>query len=795
MILRMLLCRGWFLAVEVTLLAVGIVAAILSLAAARASLSTTLRVPKPSLTYFVGFGSDQLPSADYSTILTWTERRDIFSRISLFSVWSPLVVETGSKSIGVEGAWVTSGMTSFLPRLADQGRPFVDSDFSWPGSNVLASHRLLKRVDASVGTTIQTSQGVFRIVGVFPAWARFPYPIQPDLIIPTSLSPSAQGTYTVLGELRPGLTQQQAERALNDSSQEQSLRVHQPVKLVPIQASLDPGTVSVSRYGLALGTLTLVLLVATASLVELLHAIRRRKECSVKLALGCTKLRLAFERALDVLIICTFAAAISGVAVAASGRWLAGVWSADWVSVPRVDAVTVGWLGALLFFCCLTISVVPALVARSTQAFAALKEERASTGKAVQRLRTAIITLQVAVSIAFGLGAARLVNELHALASEPLGIVVANVWDGSLDMQPYHTQLRTSKGEQDSQNLARAVEQQAPAIREQLRLRLQSLPGVAEVAFSSEGPASAKHNGRASGLAPRGVTPSAANSAYQIPLTFVDSDYLHLLDCRLVAGRYFTPAELLQPPDMDGGSLILSEPLARKLFGEVSPVGKNVEYLRTRVPLHGKVVGVVTGMKTFGLNEPTAAEVFYPLAYPPNHFALKMKGSAAISLSEVQEVVSEVLPGTRIEGFGSLRQRFDTELAVPRQRLSLLAFFATISAAVAAFGLASVLLVVIKERDLEIGIRRALGASDLDLAWALLRQILPWVGLGLTVGCAFPALFPVPLGIDLSSGATAAGGWSVILASASMLVLIAASLWVPLRRAFCRPINDLLRSE
>src|SRR6185437_12993862 len=110
--------------------------------------------------------------------------------------------------------------------------------------------------------------------------------------------------------------------------------------------------------------------------------------------------------------------------------------------------------------------------------------------------------------------------------------------------------------------------------------------------------------------------------------------------------------------------------------GNTNPVGKQIAYLTpTREPSPSQdfatVVGVVTGIRWFGLAEPPPEEIFRPSVIAPDHFTIRMRDSAGISFAEVQHVVSEVSPGTRVENFDLLRHRFDSELVVPGQRLGL----------------------------------------------------------------------------------------------------------------------------
>lgn len=797
MILRRFGRRGPFFFIEVLILGVGFITAFLSLSSARSALSTSLRVPNPERTYFIGRGRGEVPDAQPLDVLSWSERRDVFSSVGGFQV-TPATIETESITAPVHEAWITKGMAAFLPQQVDAGRQFIDGDFE-EGSNVVVTAPLVKQLGLAspIGSPLKISGHLCRIVGVFPAWARFPYPVQPEVLLPFSPTPEYGGTLTVLVELRRGLAFEQAERDLNQISLGDRANAPNPVRLVSLKASLDKGAVQVADYGLALGSLTMLVLVVTVSFIELLDAVRRRKEHVIKLALGATIWHLLLERAIEILLICFGGVVVGRLLLEVCWPWFSRAWDTQWTAVSRLDGFTLGSLGALFFFSCLAVGFAPSLVLFAARPYTALKEEPSSLSRPVQRARMIIVALQVAVCVAFALSAAKLGRELRSLSARPLGIQADNIWDAQLIMP----------------ELGRMDARQTYSALEQLRISLQSLPGVVGIGFSSEFPAAGGHAIQTPQLTPRGKTPSWDNSGYFVPVTFVDPNYLQLVGCTLLAGRYFTDRDSLGKPagnpalgkladnpalgkPTDNPPVILSEPLAHELFGNVNPVGKQIEY-RGRENDFAEIVGVVTGMRTLGLKAPMTAELFVPLNHPsPLSFTLKMRSSPSISISieQLQKTVSEALPGASIKDFRSLRDRFDTELNVPRRRMRLLAFFAVIASGVAAFGLASVLLASIKERDLEIGIRRALGAMDRDLAVALLASIVPWVLVGFVLGLVFPLVFPTPFGIDAGLR-PAAVAWSEAPVMVALLGLVTASLWIPLRRAFRRPINDLLRAE
>ncbi len=774
--------RGAFLFAEILLLAVGFAVALLALSETRYALDPALRVPHPNRTYFIGQGNDTPPDMPVSLLSSVESRTDLFSITGEFFDGFPTSVRLPSAPADMNLTVVSSGMLDFLPRDVDAGRPLVAADFNysgWRAPVALATHSFLAKAGLSaseaVGHEFRTSNGDYQIVGVFPGTARFPAAGQPDLIVPMK-TPAAAGVsaYSVLAELRLGLKSHQVTRELTNNLSARNA-ASAPVKLAPIEASLDKGEIRTAKDGLAVGTLALLLLVATSSLFELLDTTRRRKELTMKLVLGATPGRLLFERAGEILVVCAAGLAVGIYLLHEAWPTLSPIWTTEWTAVPRPGVFLLASVAGLLVVSCVIIAAGPSFVLKTVQPQSALKEGGSTVGRPAYRARMIVIALQIAVCVGFTLSAARLAAQLYTLATKPLGLQVRDVWNGKI--------LLPRSG-------VPATSAQAQALLADLRARLDSIPGVSGAAFSSESPASGFHDVQTPELSPAGQPPTPSNSARFLDMTLVDPEYLQLLGSKLLEGRFFTTQDLLvlNPP------MILSEPLARRLFGDINPAGKEVEFNGNPTDT-SEVVGVVGGMRSSGLGRPLTTEAFAPIqGLGPLSVTIRTKRPGYVPLGDTRSVISQFLPGAKLTDFRSLASRYDSELEIPRRRLGLLAVFSLIASLVAVFGLASALFTSIKEKDLEIGIRRALGASNRDLARALLRSLLPWVALGICAGVALPALFPTPFGLNAGASSLALAGAEVAsLPALALLILL--SLWVPLRRAFRRPVSDLLRAE
>ena len=769
----------WSVLIECILFATGSATALLSFSAAHTALDTSLRCPHPDRTYFVGTRDGGPLQAPEAMLIRWEAQAELFNAVGGF-IEVPAFATGVPNPSWIKQAFITEGMLGFLPPRADAGRPLLPSDFRTGPTGILITQHFMIATGLNISSINKEvrlgGNSSYRVLGVLPSTARFPSRDQPDVLIPYSPSPLGRGTITVLEEIRPGLNPSTVARNLSEEMSRNLSGKHAEAILTPIKSALDPAEAQVATYGLVVGILTLILLLATGSFLNMLETTRKRTELSIKLALGATPRALMLEAVVEIFWICTFSFVLGGLLLKASWPWVSQVWTEDWVSIPAASPLTLAWIVALLLVCSVAASAGPIMILTRIEPVAALKEEASSVARPIRRIRMAIVAIQIAVSIGFAFGASRLQMELDVISGRPAGIASGDLWSGTILIQ-------------DPQSFWADRNNSAARIR-QLRTDLSTGPGITGAALTSELPAAGVHALLVSGLVRRGETGQTSFSA-SYPVTFVDSVYLQLLGCPLIEGRYFTEQDSLAP----SSPVILSEPLARKLFRDVDPVGKEVAFGQGEGEFV-EVVGVVAGMRTFGLRRPVTQELFVPLADPTPRglsFVIRTARTGAISFTMLRKRIADAIPSATLADFKPLKERFDSELDIPRRRLAILGLFSSVAALVAVCGLCAVLLATVRERDREIGIRRALGAGDFAIARAVLGPAIPWVACGLFLGVMMAILAGDPLGPG-TGVAQSSLAWSEARALGMVLLLFSASIWLPLQRARNRPINNLLRN-
>ncbi len=212
----------------------------------------------------------------------------------------------------------------------------------------------------------------------------------------------------------------------------------------------------------------------------------------------------------------------------------------------------------------------------------------------------------------------------------------------------------------------------------------------------------------------------------------VEADYFHLLHIPLRAGRSFTTRDRTGAP----GVCIINETLAKRLFPGQNAVGKVL--LRGRdAELKHEIVGVITDVKSNGLNAPVPDEVYYPIGQigqPGMAVIARTEGDPAALQPVIRAAVAAVDSSQPISFFQTMETVLAQSLGVQRIVASLTAVFAGLALVLAAIGLYSVLAYNITQRTVEIGIRMALGAQRRQVVFMVLGGGMRLVALGLALG-------------------------------------------------------------
>lgn len=721
----------------------------------------------------------------------------------------------GSNDVRVRKvAGVSASFFDFFDAPAVRGRYFDAKEDTTPmGTLVAVLSHAYWRADLSsrdvLGQSLKIGKLDYTIIGIAPeefvgvVSGAPPDVFVPITTIPANLGPWSQFDYftkyswdwtSVLvkrraevsvdaasAELTQGyIKSRAAARAINPRVMADSL-VHPRAIAGAVKDAGGPGAGPESRVLLwVTGVAVIVLLIACASVANLMLArvIRRRREITVRLALGVTRGRLMAQFVTESLLLAGFGA-IAGLLIAQwSGIAIRRLMLPEGSSFNLArDGRTLGVTMLCALTCTLLTAIAPALVASRTELAAMLKSGAREGASHRSRIRTGLLILQVSLSVVLLVGAGLFVRSFNQARSLPLGYDVTPVLEVVSDFRGY-----------EMSDSARAE------ARHRLLAVAQGLPGVS----AATGINSRLFGTNTANLRVRGVDSVEALGRFNFQIA--TPDYFRVMQTRILRGRGLTAGDRM------GASLVavVSESMAgalwpgRDAIGQCIQVGIGSNADANRAPCT-TVVGIAENTKQHDLLDDPMYMYYLPEAQmttgPSSTMLLRIDGASAQSQMErIRRELTRAMPGDGFVVVRPLQEIVDSESRSWRLGATLFVAFGGLAFVVAVVGLYGVINYNVAGRMHELGVRIALGANPSSLVRMVVRQgvRLAFVGVAIGLAIAFGAARWVqPLLFQQS--ATDPLTYSVVGVS-MLLVAVVASL-MPARRAAQADPNLALRSD
>lgn len=411
---------------------------------------------------------------------------------------------------------------------------------------------------------------------------------------------------------------------------------------------------------------------------------------------------------------------IAGVALAFLG--VEALLRLEPAGLPRLQEVSVD-SGSLLFATVAALltaalfGLAPAVHSARRSVAESLKGSTSVGGATPERARSALVIIEVAVSLVLLVGAGLLTRSLLELRTidpgfESDGVTIARV---NLGDQTYPT---------DGDRLL--------YFDEMLR-RLRAVPGVSEAGVTSVLP-----------MDPAGIdfdlpyeaegNPVASRSELtQTSYRIASEGYFEALGMELLRGRTFNALDRPEASRV----LIINEAFASQLWPDEEAVGKTIT-IYYGPPTPWEVVGVVEDTRHRGLAAPAPAQMYVPMSQAQTlfgymHFAVKTTGDVG-TVRAIREVGAEVDPRYPLYEVGSMDDVMAATTEEDRLVTTLLAAFALLALALAAVGIHGVVSYQVALRTREIGLRMALGADRSQVVGSVIRRAWTLAGAGVVLG-------------------------------------------------------------
>ena len=783
-----------FTVVTVATLALAIGANTTTFSALNQFLLRPLPVDRPGELVFLNSGRGI--SQSYPNYIDFRDATRSLSGLIAYRV-QPVGISHAGKNSLIWGDEASGNYFDVLGVHAILGRTFTQEDDrkSSPRPVIVISYASWRSRFAGdpniVGKTAKLNGLDYTILGVAPrGFFGTELLLKPEFWVPMAMEPQiepgnnwldnrATWNVWVVGRMKPGVTTKQAEADLNaiaaNLAHVDRFNIGLRIQLSP------PGLVGSSFRGPVTGFAAvlmalagMVLLIACVNIAGILlaRASDRRKEISIRLALGATHWKLVRQLLTESFILSMSGAGL-GILIA---TWILDVLRSFKMPLdaPLETSLNIDWhvLTFTLAICLITtllFGLAPAIHAARVDLLPGLKNQLTERFRRVQ-FRDLLVGAQVALSLVLLVGTVLVVRSLRRAVTIDIGFnphhAVAVVFDLSLNGYS---------------------EDQGKAFERNLRVKLAAIPGLDSFSMSNTIPLSLNQSNTVINAEGKPVPPPS--EAARANFYKVTPGYFRTMQTRLIAGREFDERDGPAAPKV----AIVNQSLARRLFPNEDALGKRVN----QGDPPAEIVGIAQDGKYQSMNDESQPAIFWPRAQRYDSGITIVARSSmpeADVLKRVQQAVYSLDATLPFFQADSLEDHLSLPLLPARIAASMLGGFGMLAVILAATGVYGMLAYAVSKRTREIGIRVAIGASRADVLSLVLRRALMIIaiasvlgaGLALAAGRYFS---PVLYGVSPKDPTTYA------LALLLMAAIGAIACLVPARRALRIEPTLALREE
>jgi putative ABC transport system permease protein len=717
----------------------------------------------------------------------WRENNEVFDTLSGYAYRAYGLTEPVGSSVDAELLSVVVTSSDFFRTLAVQpflGRTFLPEE-DQPGRDQVAvlSHGLWTRRFGSdrgiLGREIMLEGRPHTVIGVMPV--DFDYPVgQCDLWTPRVLSPEQRddrqrrNTMTV-GRLRPGVTLRQARAELQAlaarlAETHPQTNTGRGVQVLGLRYQQSEITGPFLAFGQLSALLVLFIACANVSNLQLVRSTSKRKETTIRVALGAGRWRVGRLVVIESLLLSLAGSGI-GIAIAV---WGVGVLK-DSVS-PEMARFVLGFRQITVDWTVLAFSLAVAAAigvafgltgAFETWRYALMDGLREASQTGVVRrvfLRRILVAAEVALAVVITVSAGQMIQGFQSLFSSYRGFSPEEVAT---------LRIRLHGERYDDPWQVRAFQND-------LLASVSAVPGVESAALVSTLPAGLVRS-PSIGFRIEGRPEPGPGEAPLADLQIASEGYFRTVRIPLLDGRTFDHRD--DPDVAPDFTVVISERLARQYWPDENPIGKRLRPV-TPGETWRRVIGVVGDVRQNWF------EVERPLMYLPatqygnRQMHLTVRGSGTIDrlLSITTRQLRRLDPSVPVFAPKPLNAAVEESVAGIREAAGVMGVFGSLALLLSTIGVYGLMAYSVKQREREFGIRMALGAMPSVVLRMVARQGLAVAVVGLCVGVPI-AVAMTRLWASFLFGTSADSTATTIMVSGLVTTAVLLACYLPARSA------------